>query len=168
MHCRSHLLAAALASAAIPAAASPFTPAAAIDAAVAGFLGATAGAPGGAARGVDPRLKLASCPDPLAIEPYGRSGTTLQVSCPARGWRIFVPVNADGARKVAQASELVVQKGETVALVYEGTGFVLTRQGEALEAGAQEQWIKIKPVGENTKPIRGQIVRPGIVRVTAG
>lgn len=167
----SHVpLTAALMLAAAPLVANPFTPAAAIDAAVAGFLGAAAGAPGGASRGIDPRLKLASCSDGLDVSWYGRAGTTLQVSCSSRGWRVFVPVGAPGVATngADQAGQALVQRGETVSLVYEGTGFVLTRQGEALEPGSQDQWIKIRPVGDNAKPVRGQVISPGTVRVSAG
>lgn len=154
---------------AAPAAAGNFTPPAAIDAAVASFLGAAAGSPGGAARAVDPRMKLAACAEGLEVAWYGRNQATLQVSCPARGWRVFVPLGERSAASLGgRRSEAVVQKGETVSLVYEGSGFVLTRQGEALEPGARDQWIKIKPTGDNAKPVRGQVVDPGTVRVSAG
>lgn len=161
-------LAAALAAA--PLSANPFTPTAAIDAAVAGFLGAAAGTPGGAARGIDPRMKLAACADALDVAWYGRAGTTLQVSCPSRGWRVYVPVgSADpGSARAGLSGQTLVQRGETVSLVYEGPGFTLTRQGEALEAGARDQWIKIRPVGDSPKPVSGQVVSPGTVRVSAG
>lgn len=149
--------------------AGSFASPAAIDSAVSAFLGAEIGAAGGAVRPVDRRLKLADCAEGVLVDWYGRSGTTLQVSCPSRGWRIFVATDGKGSPGNAggRSLEKLVQKGETVSLVYEGRGFVLTRQGEALEAGTQDQWIKIKPVGENAKPVRGQVLRPGTVRVSA-
>ena len=170
MRCPITLAAAVLSFAGTAAAANPFIPPAAIDAAVADFLGAPAGTPGGAARAVDPRLKLALCTDGLDVAWHGRTGTTLQVSCPARGWRLFVPVGDGGAgsARKGQRGEAIVQKGETVSLIYEGAGFTLTRQGEALEPGAWDQWITIKPVGVNANPVRGQVVSPGKVRVAAG
>lgn len=153
-----------------PLAANPFTPAAAIDAAVASFLGAPAGAPGGAARGVDPQLKLAECEGVIEVDWHGSAGTTLQVRCPSRGWRVFVAVGAvvSDRERNGTGTQSLVQRGETVSLIYEGRGFVLTRQGEALEPGAMNQWIKIRPVGENAKPVRGQVISPGTVRVSAG
>lgn len=160
----------AFALAAAPLAANPFTPAAVIDDAIAGFLGVPAGQPGGAARKSDPRLKLAACADMLDVTWYGRSGNTVQVSCASRGWRIFVPVAGGSATSsyTGPGARALVQRGETISLVFEGSGFMLTRQGEALEPGSQGQWIKIKPLGENAKPISGQVIAPGTVRVSAG
>jgi len=119
-------------------------------------------------RPVDRRLRLSVCAEPLTVGWYGRAGTTLQVSCRSQGWRIFVATGMAASRvsPPGGAAETIVQKGETVSLVYEGSGFVLTRQGEALEAGAQDQWIKVRPMGENAKPVRGQVVRPGDVHVS--
>lgn len=150
-----------------PVAAEPFVSPAALDAAVSAFLGAETGAPGGAARPVDPRLKLAACTQGIVVDWYGRAGATVQVSCPSRGWRIFVAADAGGSPGTRDnpSEEKLIQKGETVSLVYEGQGFVLTRQGEALEPGARGQWIKIKPAGDNAKPVRGQVLRPGTVSV---
>lgn len=168
MHYSVRLMCAALALGPFPAAANPFIPTADIDAAVARFLGAPAGSPGGAARAVDPRLKLATCSDNLEVSWYGRSGASLRVSCPARGWRVFVPVT--GGRPASAENgmgESIVQKGETVSIVYEGSGFTLTRQGEALEPGAQDQWIKVRPAGDKTRPVSGQVLRPGVVSVLA-
>jgi flagellar basal body P-ring formation protein FlgA len=139
-----------------PALARDFMPPAEIDGAVAHFLGAAAGTAGGAARQVDPRLKLARCEQELTVAWHGSAGKTLQVSCAGRGWRVFVPVNTQ-SRLGGQARETIVQRGETVSIVFEGMGFVLSRQGEALEAGAEGQWIKV----------RGQVISPATVRVSA-
>ena len=157
-----------LALAAAPAVAATFASPAAIDAAVASFLGAETGTPGGAARPVDRRLKLAACAEALDVNWYGRAGTTLQVSCLSQGWRIFVATSGNGpsSGRAGLGGETIVQKGETVSLSYEGSGFTLTRQGEALESGARNQWIKVKPIGD-AKPVRGKVVRPGSVSVSA-
>lgn len=147
--------------------ASPFVAPDAIDAAAAQFLGAEVGTPGGAARRVDARLKLASCPEPLAVAWYGRNNATLQIGCPARGWRVFVPVGA-GHAGAGTSGEVVIERGETVSVSYEGSGFTLTRQGEALEPGRTGQWIRIRPSGDKAQPIKAQVLRPGAVRITAG
>lgn len=168
MTLKFHLAALPLALTAAPAAAAAFASPAAIDAAVTAFLGAEIGTPGGAARPVDRRLKLAACPEVLDIDWYGRAGTTLQVRCVSQGWRIFVATSGtgSGSAQTGLGGETIVQKGETVSLVYEGAGFTLTRQGEALEPGARDQWIKIKPIGD-AKPVRGKVIRPGSVRMSA-
>ena len=169
MHLSIFLSWAALAITATPAAANTFIPPAEIDRAVFSFLGAPAGSPGGAVRAVDPRLRLAVCANDLEVTWYGRTGASLQVSCPDKGWRVFVPVGANGTTSFRgnRLSEPVVKKGETVSIIYEGAGFTLTRQGEALEAGTQDKWIKVKPVGEKTAPVSGQVLRPGVVSVFA-
>lgn len=157
-----------LALAATPPVAAAFASPAVIDAAIASFLGAEAGTPGGAARPVDRRLKLAACAEALDVNWYGSAGTTLQVRCPSQGWRIFVATSGSdlNSARVGIGGETLVQKGETVSLSYEGSGFTLTRQGEALEQGARDQWIKVKPTGDG-KPVRGKVVRPGSVSVSA-
>lgn len=158
----------ALLLAASPLAANSFTSPAAMDAAVADFLGAPVGAPGGAARQIDAKLKLAACGGGLDVAWYGNAGTTVLVSCQSRGWRVFVPVGGHGTASVRgrMDGETIVKRNETVSLVYEGSGFTLTRQGEALEPGSRGQWIKIKPVGDNAKPVSGEVVGPGLVRVS--
>lgn len=148
-----------------PGLAQTFTAPAEIDAAVARFLGAAVGAPGGAARPVDPRLKLAACDQDLQVAWHGRAGSSLQVSCPMRGWRVFVAARGQGATGRAQLGSEIVQRGETVSILFEGLGFVLSRQGEAMEAGAEGQWIRIRPTGDKAQPIRGQVVGPAMVRV---
>lgn len=162
------LIALPLMVAAAPAAAATFASPSAIDAAVTAFLGAEIGSPGGAARPVDRRLKLAACAEALDVNWYGQTRTTLQVRCLSQGWRIFVATsaNAPNSPRAGLGGETIVQKGETVSLIYEGPGFTLTRQGEALEPGARDQWIKIKPAGD-TKAVRGKVMRPGSVLVSA-
>lgn len=161
------LVALAVAAPCAPLSANSFHSPAAIDAAAAQFLGAEIATAGGAARPVDTRLKLANCLEPLAVTWYGRNKTSVQISCPAKGWRVFVPVTG-GPSHSGSAGEVVVERGETVTVSYEGAGFTLTRQGEALEPGRQGQWIRIKPSGEKAQPIKAQVLRPGAVRISAG
>lgn len=151
-----------LAAIASPAAAQGTTAPEAIDAAVAAFLGAQAGAPGGARAAVDRRLRLAACSRPLDVAWYGTGGRTLEVRCAGPAWRIFVQV--EGVQGAAGTGAPIVQRGETVALTYQGSGFSLSRQAEALEAGARGQWIRVRPVGEKSQPLRVEVVAPGEVR----
>ena len=153
------LAALSLASAA---AGASFADPAAIDEAVAGFTGAGIGQPGGARLPVDRRMKLAACEMPLALEYYGRARESVLVRCPvAGGWRIYVPV-ADGGGSAASGAPIVA-RGEGVAISVRGRGFSLTRQGEALEGGAEGAWIRVRPAGNRMDPIRARIVRPGVV-----
>ncbi len=132
-----------------------------IDQAVARFTGAPVGQPGGARLPVDRRLKLSSCPEALALEWHGNASQTVLVRCPvAGGWRLFVPV--DGAQQAAKAQP-VIARGESVAIAVQGRGFLVSRQGEALEAGAVGEWIRVRPVGGRTEPVRARVTQPGRV-----
>lgn len=154
-------LAAATAFGAPAAAAADFMDHAAIDREVSRFTGATIGAQGGARAPVDRRLKLATCQSSLALEWYGNAQDTVLVRCPdASGWRIFVPLV--GGRAGAPAQDVVV-RGEVVSIAVNGRGFTLSRQGEAMEAGAIGEWIRVRPAGTRDDPIRVQVLRPGRV-----
>ncbi len=158
----SLLAGAAILAAGAPAAAAGFADPAEIDQAVARFTGATTGAEGGARLPVDRRLKLAQCSAPLALEWYGRHRDTVLVRCPvASGWRLFVPVEAHIAE--AAPKQAVVARGESVAIVVQGKGFTLSRKGEALEGGAVGEWIRVRPAGTRTDPVRLRIIEPGKV-----
>lgn len=151
----------ALLGTATPALAAGFADPAAIDRAVAAFTGAAIGAPGGARTPVDRRLRLAACGSSLALEWYGRARDTVLVRCPEQGgWRLFVPLTSGASE---QGGADVVSRGEMVAITVRGSGFTLSRQGEALEPGAIGEWIRVKPAGKGGEPVRAQVMRPGVV-----
>jgi flagella basal body P-ring formation protein FlgA len=161
MRAKLVVAAAALGAIAAPAAAAGFADPAAIDRAVAQFTGAEIGAPGGARAQIDRRLRLAHCPADLALEWYGRAHDTVLVRCPEPGgWRLFVPLTAGGS---GQAGPDVVGRGEVVTITVRGAGFTLSRQGEALEAGAVGEWIRVRPTDRRGDPLRAQVLRPGVV-----
>jgi flagella basal body P-ring formation protein FlgA len=151
----------ALLGTAAPVLAAGFADPAAIDRAVAEFTGAEIGTPGGARSPVDRRLRLAPCGSGLTLEWYGRTRDTVSVRCPEQGgWRIFVPLASAG---VVQGGPDVVSRGDMVTITVRGSGFTLSRQGEALEAGALGEWIRVKPADKRSEPLRAQVVRPGVV-----
>ena len=162
----SGLLAAAAASPAL--ASGPMDPAA-IDRAVMEFTGAAIGQPGGARLPVDRRMRLNACGVPLQLEWFGKNRESVQVLCPDAGWRIYVAVAQGAQQQQAEepgAGEVVVSRGETVAIVVEGGGFSLSRQAVALEEGAIGSWIKVRPAQDRkAEPLRAQVVRPGQVAV---
>lgn len=150
----------ALLGTAAPALAAGFADPAAIDRAVVEFTGAQIGTPGGARTPVDRRLRLAACGSGLMLEWYGRARDTVLVRCPEQGgWRLFVPLAAGGAQ---QSGPDAVSRGDMVTITVRGSGFSLSRQGEALEAGAIGEWIRVKPANKG-EPLRAQVVRPGVV-----
>lgn len=156
------ILAGALCAAA-PAFAAGFHDLASIDREVAQFTGAQVGAEGGARLPVDRRLKLAHCPTPLSLEWYGSGSRTVLVRCPvAGGWRLFVPV---AAAQAGARAEPVIARGEAVSIDLQGNGFTVSRQGEALEAGAVGEWIRVRPLGTKRDAIRARVIRPGQVGI---
>lgn len=160
---RTKLAAAAivLLGSATPALAAGFADPAAIDRAIAEFTGAEIGAPGGARTPVDRRLRLADCGAGFALEWYGRGRDTVLVRCPEQGgWRLFVPLASGGTE---QGGADVIGRGDMVTITVRGSGFSLSRQGEALEAGAVGEWIRVKPADKRGEPLRAQILRPGVV-----
>jgi len=138
---------------------------AAIDREVAAFTGVPIGAPGGAARPVDRRLRLAACNAPLALSWRGDAHASVLVECPdAGGWHIFVAA-VTGPRAVASTPVApVVERGQAVTVAVTGEGFSVSQTGEALESGAIGAWIKVRTQAKGD-PIQAKVVRPGIVEV---
>lgn len=167
MHAKIAVAAAAL-MASTPLVAAGFADPASIDQAVAQFTGASIGTPGGARSPIDRRLRLAQCSAPFDLEWYGRTRDTVLVRCPeADGWRVFVPLTSGAAAgQTAAASNnaaAAVVRGEVVSIAVRGSGFTLTRQGEAMEGGAVGDWIRVRPVDRRSEPLRAQVLRPGLV-----
>lgn len=146
---------------AAPTLAAGFHDLSSIDRAVERFTGAPLGSEGGARTPVDRRLKLAQCPTPVALEWYGSGNRTVLVRCPVSGgWRLFVPIAASQAAAPARP---VIARGEMVSIAVQGSGFTVSRQGEALEAGAVGDWIRVRPAGEKREAIRARVIQPGRV-----
>ena len=148
----------------VPASAAGFADPATIDRAVATFTGAEIGAPGGARSPVDRRLRLAACGAEMVLEWYGRARDTVLVRCPDQaGWRLFVALTQGTAGAGPQSGATAVSRGDRVTVTVRGAGFTLSRQGEALEAGAVGAWIRVRTADRRGEPLRAQVVRPGVV-----
>lgn len=145
---------------------TPFADPAVIDGAVAQFTGVPVGTPRGAAQGIDRRLKLAQCRNPLSVGWYAGRRDTVLVQCPDPGsWRLFVPLLQSAA---GPAETNAVLRGEAVTIAIEGEGFTVTQPGEALDAGPVNTWIRVKSSSGNAEAMRARIVRPGLVKVDLG
>lgn len=169
------LLALSAAGAAVPAAAEPFQNIDALEMRVVAALGAGIGEPGGPMAPIDRRLKLAQCPQTVAMDPPAMGAIALR--CPAAGWRIRVPLMrlagtggapaggyggyAGGQR---QAAEAVVRKGDPVDLVAESAGFSVSVAGIAQEDGAMGSRIRVKADGKNA-PVFAEVIDAGRVRL---
>lgn len=96
----------------------------------------------------------------------------IRVECNAgAGWRIFVPINADGSTAAGPAAPqvpvTVVERGQIISIAIEGRGFSIAQQGEALEDGAIGAWIRVRPEG-NREALRARIVNPGRAVIPLG
>jgi flagella basal body P-ring formation protein FlgA len=135
----------------------------AIDRAVVQFTGAVQGAPGGAALPVDRRLKLAPCRTSLALGWYGTRHDTVEVACPMPGgWKLYVPLAGVGQGPTAAP---LIAKGDAVTIIVSAEGFAVSQPGEALEAGAQGVWIKVRGLGAGAPTLRARVIRPGLVGI---
>jgi flagellar basal body P-ring formation protein FlgA len=168
------VLIALTAATAAPVAASHADPAA-LDREVARFTGAAIGAPVGAVRPIDRRLRLTVCAGEIALDWRTARRDTVIVRCTdPGGWRLFVPVMVStpgGSAATPAASAPVVSRGDAVSLSVSGRGFAVSRPAEALEAGAVGDWIRVRPVTERRlaeEPVRARIVRPGVVSLPVG
>ena len=158
------VLAAALG--ATPALAQSFADLAAVDNAVAAFAGAPQGSPGGPARPIDRRLRLARCSTELALAWYGARRDTVEVRCPVPGgWKLYVPLSGGGSGQ--QSAAPVIMRGDAVTISVSGDGFAVSQPGEALENGAVGTWIKVRGPASaqaQTAPVmRARVLRPGVV-----
>ncbi len=133
-----------------------------VDQAVAEFTGFPQGVPGGAALPVDRRLRLTPCRVPLALGWYGRRRDTVEVVCPmAGGWKLYVSLTG-----TSQAAAFpLIAKGDAVTITVSAEGFAVSQPGEALEAGAEGAWIKVRTVTPNAPILRARVIRPGLVGI---
>jgi flagella basal body P-ring formation protein FlgA len=64
-----------------------------------------------------------------------------------------------------QFGEAIIKRGENVSILVRGKGFTLTRQGAAVEDGAEGQWIKVRASDQRTETLRALVLRPGHVGI---
>lgn len=142
-----------------------------IDRAIINFTGSLPGEPGGARLPADPRLRLAACAAPLALDWHTPQRTSLKVECQAgpSPWRIFVavappagPAPAFSAAVHASAAPPAVKRGDAVTIMVRGRGFSVQQQGEATEGGAVGDWIFVR-TARKADPLRARVERPGLV-----
>lgn len=142
---------------------SAYADLAAIERAVEQFTGVPQGVTGGAAMPIDRRLRLAPCRTALALGWYGTRRDTVEVACPvAGGWKLYVPL----AKFAADAATVpLIARGDAVTVTVRGDGFAVSQPGEAMEAGAEGAWIKVRTLGPNAPVLRARVLRPGLVGI---
>ncbi|QJU56881.1 flagellar protein [Sphingomonas sp. AP4-R1] len=154
-----------------PAAAAPFQNLDALEARLINALGAGIGEPGGPASPIDRRMKLATCQQPVTIDPPALGAVALR--CPSIGWRIRVPIQRlqttstvsaaaySAAAPMPMKVEPVVRRGDPVDLVADTGGFSVSVSATAQEDGAPGKRIRVK-TEQDGKP-QGQIVFAEVV-----
>lgn len=138
----------------VPAQAQQFEDLAALDAKVASALGS------GSAAAIDRRLKLARCPEPVALDTASTDIVVLR--CHPIGWRIRVPVNSRSG--IVDADKILVRRGETVEVIFLAEDFEIASSGIASEAGFAGKRISVKSSTGGTM-IVGTVVSEGVVHV---
>ncbi|MDT0574710.1 flagella basal body P-ring formation protein FlgA [Croceicoccus sp. F390] len=137
-----------------------------VDAAVAQFTGAGIGHAGGARQQVDRRLRLKPCSTQLVLAWHGSSRDTVKVECgDSQGWRIFVAITPDEAASAATTK--LIGRGDRVTVAVHGRGFTVTQTGEAMDAGAKGDWIRVRATGAK-EPVRAMVEQPGLAIIPAG
>ena len=154
------LLGAALAA---PAAAQTFEDLGALEARVTGALGAALGEPGGPARPIDRRLRLAACPQPVTVDAPVLGAVA--VRCEALGWRIRVPIGGVGGSAAAAAPvrvEPIIRRGDQVEIVAMTSSFTVSTNGVAEQDGAPGDRIRVR-TERRSSPVIGQVTADGRV-----
>lgn len=165
-----YFIAAALLSAAVPAAAAPFQDNGALDRAVAGFTGQSVGALGGARAAVDARLKLASCPM-VSLAWRTPAQDAVVVRCTGPEWRIFVPVIMPATAPTATAVSAtaaayvppappVIKRGDPVTVEASNGGFTISREGVAMGDAAPGARFLVKVDGGKS-PVQATAIEAG-------
>ncbi len=125
-----------------------------LEVAVTASLGAGIGEPGGPARPLDRRLKLAACPQPPVVEAPAMGAVT--VSCPAVGWRVRVPLvrtvlasgQAQAQAPIRAAAEPIIRKGDQVELTASAGAFTVGTVAVAEQDGAPGARIRVRSEGK--------------------
>jgi flagella basal body P-ring formation protein FlgA len=163
-----HLVPLALAAGGAPALAAGFENLEQLEVAVTASLGAGIGEPGGPARPIDRRLKLAACPQPVVVETPALGAVA--VSCPQIGWRVRVPLVRTTLAALhspaQQAAEPLVRKGDQVDLIASSGAFTVSTVAVAEQDGAAGARIRVRSEGRKGAVIGivtedGRVALPG-------
>jgi flagella basal body P-ring formation protein FlgA len=150
---------------AAPAAAGSFEDLDRLEARVIAAVGAGIGEPGGPARPIDRRLRLAACPTaPMVTMPLSGAAT---LECEALGWRIHVPLARVAIVEAAarEKPEPVIRKGDQVEVVAQGSTFTVSTVAVAQQDGAPGDRIRLRGDAK-AAPFFAEVDAPGRVVVS--
>ena len=149
---------------AAPAAAGSFEDLDRLEARVIAAVGAGIGEPGGPARPIDRRLRLAACPSaPMVTMPLSGAAT---LTCEALGWRIHVPLARVAiVERAHEKPEPVIRKGDQVEVVAQGGAFTVSTIAVAQQDGAPGDRIRLRGDAK-AAPFFAEVDAPGRVVVS--
>lgn len=142
--------------------AQPHQDTAELDSLVASFTGAAMGEAGGARGPVDPRLRLVRCSAVPMASWFGAGRGSVKVECPVPGgWTVYVPLVH------TPAAQMVIARGDPVAIELKGRGFAMIASGEALSAGAPGASIAVRLSGQDARSrgVTVKVLGPGKVGI---
>ena len=133
---------------------------------------AVAGAMGRTAVPIDPRIKLARCPEQPAITAI--DGHALAVRCPSLGWRLRVPMQGAAAEPSARfvpaatpapaAAAPVIRRGDNVRVSIDTASFSISYAAVATQDGRVGETIALR--GADAKNLLSATVTgPGRARL---
>lgn len=112
------------------------------------------------ARAIDPRVRLARCPEAVTVDPPALGAVA--VRCVPLGWRIRVPLVE--VTKAETPAEIIIRRGDAVELISSGDGFEVSARGTAIEDGRIGKTIRVKsPTGPSA--ITGIATASGAVQI---
>lgn len=128
------------------------------------------------AQPIDRRLKLARCPEPVALDTS--AGNAVALRCNAIGWRIRVPLSsavsgaAPSDAKIITAAhvepletgEILVRRGETVEIIIRGDDFEVMSSGVAAEDGRKGKQVRVKS-STGSSALGATVVARGLVYI---
>lgn len=126
-------------------AASSFEDTAHLDRQVEAYLNAGIGEVNGARAPIDRKLKLKRCPSSVQFSNTNRNAVL--VSCPALGWRIFVPLNSHSSsqsRESNASDEFVVRRNQPLTLVVRRPSFSISYGVIAQKNGRLGDYIPVR------------------------
>lgn len=133
----------------------------ALEQQLAQFLGKEKGEVGGPRGGIDPRLRLKKCQEPIVFDMRGKD--LLIIRCISQNWRIPVPlIRSETDRRNTSRKPLIVKRGEPVLLVIEKNGFLISRQMQADRNGGVGDIIPVR-AARRSSPILAEITGEGRV-----
>lgn len=113
------------------------------------------------AKPIDRRLKLARCPEPVALDVSTPASVALR--CNSIGWRIRVPTEQGGGP--VNVGEILVRRGEVVEIRIKGQDFEIGTTGLANQNGYRGERIIVK-TSTGGAGIAATVVEQGVVHIT--